>query len=130
MTLLTSTGCKTYEHVDIRPNEMIWIKLSTDTSTGLNLVNKSILSFTGSLRIKSQNVLNLRSANKQPISAEGVVLFQQQKGWLRIFVWLGAANSLAVELLLDVLLLIAKYIRESFSAEHKIVSLKLAAKKN
>lgn len=70
VTLFVSTNFKTYVCVGIQSLELTQSKCLIDTRAGPNLVSKSSLHPSWTLRIKCQNVLKLGSADIQQISAE------------------------------------------------------------
>lgn len=121
VALLAITNYKTRFRVGIKSHETTRVKCLIDTRPVSNLVSKSFLHPTGTLRDKRQNFLMLGSANKQTISSKEKILYQFQVGELRILVWLGVTDSLVTNLLLKASFT-HKYIQNIFQTNRKLSS--------
>lgn len=100
MALFLGTNYYTYVHVGIQSNEATQLNFRIDNmSNGSYFVCILYFHLIWAMHIKRSYVLKPRSAKKQPISSEKVILLHLQIWSLWIRVWFGVVDNLAVDLL-------------------------------
>lgn len=95
MALYASTN-KTYVHVSIKSHVIVEDKHLIDVDVSANIVSDSFRRSTRTFYIKYQNVLKLKSTNKQPARLERVILSHLQVGNLRIRMQFNVADNQAL----------------------------------
>lgn len=86
------------------------------TEDGINFFNPTLLSSQRTNCVKCRKIPHLCRATQESLRLEGTILLQVGLGDLRVRVWLGIVNNLAVDMLLGTYF-IDCCIRRIFSAE-------------
>lgn len=89
-----------YDSMGLHAQSMSKFQCLIETGAGRNLINKSFINPTWAPCVKRRDSLNLRSANKKPISLEEVIQVNLQIDNLRKIVWIGVVDDFVVDLLM------------------------------
>lgn len=109
--------------MDLYAQGMNKVACLIDTGAGPILINKSFVHPTWAPCFKHQDFIKLRSANKQPIRSEELILLYLRIGNQCILVWFGTVvevYNLSVDLLLGTSC-IDQYLQSIFSVERMLV---------
>lgn len=86
--------------MDLHLQSMNKVGCPINTDAGPKLINKSFVHQTWAPHVKCQDFLKLRAANEQPIRSDGFLLSHFQIDDLRIHLWFGVVEDIAVYFLM------------------------------